>query len=75
MYNTHSHCCSLTEEVVVGVPLILEGESPKTEVVEVFEPLKVRHSHTTCIGIQVLGRVGGGVGKGERDGEEDRRMS
>ena len=46
--------------MVVGVPLILEGESPITDVVEILEPLKVRHSHTTCIGIQVLGRVGGG---------------
>ena len=56
--NTHSHHCSLTEKVVVGVPLILEGEPPVTDVVEVLEPFKVRHSHTTCIGIQVLGRVG-----------------
>ena len=61
--------------MVVGVHLILEGESPKTDVVVVLEPLKVRHSHTTCIGIQVLGRVGGGVGKGEREGEEDRHIS
>ena len=50
--------------MVVGVHLILEGESPKTDVVEVLEPFKVRHSHTTCIGIQVLGRVRGGGGTG-----------
>ena len=33
--------------------LILPGESPIADVVEVLEPLKVGHTHTTSIGKEV----------------------
>ena len=59
-HTPHARRCTLTKEVVVGISLVLEGESAVADVIEVLEPLKVRHSHTTCIGIQVLNGVGGG---------------
>ena len=44
----------LTQEVVVGVSLVLEGETSVADVVEVLEPLKVRHCHATSICIEIL---------------------
>lgn len=44
----------LTEQVVVGVSLVFEGESTITDVIEVLQPLEVRHRHTTGIQVHVL---------------------
>ena len=38
---------TLTEQVVVGVLLVFEGEPAVADVVQVLEPLEVRHRHTT----------------------------
>ena len=47
-------CSLLTQEVLVGVFLVLPGEPAVGDVVQVFEPLKVAHSHTSSVGKQVL---------------------
>ena len=39
--------------MVVGVLLILPSESPVADVVEVLEPLKVGHGHTSSIGKEI----------------------
>ena len=40
-HTPHARRCTLTKEVVVGVSLVLEGESAVADVIEVLEPLKV----------------------------------
>lgn len=40
--------------MVVGVPLILEGQATVADVVQVLQPLKVGHSHTTRVEVHVL---------------------
>lgn len=44
----------LTEQVVVGVPLILEGQSPIADVVQILQPLEIRHGHTAGVQVHVL---------------------
>ena len=44
----------LTEQVVVGVTLILECQSAIADVVQIFQPFKVRDSHTTGVDVQIL---------------------
>jgi hypothetical protein len=44
---------SLTEEVVVGLALILEVQSSVADMVQVLQPLKVGDSHTTSVHIQI----------------------
>lgn len=44
----------LTEQVVVGVPLIFEGQSSIADMVEILQPLEVRHCHTASIQVHVL---------------------
>lgn len=44
----------LTEQVVVGVPLVLEGQSSIADMVQILQPLKIRHSHTTSVQVHVL---------------------
>lgn len=44
----------LTEKVVVWVSLIFEGKSSIADMVEILQPLKIRHSHTTSIQVHVL---------------------
>ena len=46
--------CGLTQQVVVGILLILEGQTTIADMIQVLEPLKVRHSHTTSVHKQVL---------------------
>ena len=43
-----------TEEMVVGVLLVLEGETTIADVVQVLEPLEVGHGHTTSVHVQIL---------------------
>lgn len=43
-----------TEQVVVGVSLILKGESTVTDVIQILQPLKVWNCHTTGVQIHVL---------------------
>ena len=45
----------LTEEMVVGVSLVFEGETSIADMVQVLEPLKVGHCHTTGVQVHVLG--------------------
>lgn len=40
--------------MVVGVSLVLERQTSEADVVQVFEPLEVRHGHTTGIDVQIL---------------------
>lgn len=40
--------------MVVGVPLILEGQSSIADVVQILQPLKIRHGHTAGVQIHVL---------------------
>ena len=63
----------LTEQVIVGILLILPCEFAVADVVQVLQPLKIGDSDTTSIGIQVrdhqhlsimqnlLSRYGGGA--------------
>uniref|UniRef100_A0A0E9UCL1 Uncharacterized protein n=1 Tax=Anguilla anguilla TaxID=7936 RepID=A0A0E9UCL1_ANGAN len=44
----------LTQQVVVGIPLVLEGQAAVADVVQVLQPLKVGHSHTTSVQVHVL---------------------
>lgn len=43
----------LTQQVVIRVTLILEGESSKADMVQVLQPLKVRHCDTTSIDVEI----------------------
>ena len=43
--------------MVVGVPLVFEGQSSVADVVEVLEPLKVGHGHAPGIQVHVLQRT------------------
>lgn len=45
---------TLTQQEVVGVPLILEGKTTVTDMVEIFQPFEIRHCHTTSIDEQIL---------------------
>lgn len=44
----------LTEQVVVWVPLIFEGQSSIADMVEILQPLEIRHCHTASIQVHVL---------------------
>lgn len=44
----------LTQQMVVGVPLVLEGEPTITDVVQVLQPLEVGDGDTPSIQIHVL---------------------
>lgn len=44
----------LTQQVVVGVSLVFEGESPVTDVVQVLQPLEVGNGHTAGVQVHVL---------------------
>ena len=39
--------------MVVGVALILERQSAEAHVVEILEPLKVRHGHTAGVQVEI----------------------
>ena len=43
-----------TEQVVVGIAFVFEGQSPETHVVQVLEPLEVRYRHTASVHEQIL---------------------
>lgn len=43
-----------TEQVVVGVSLILEGESTVTDMVQIFQPFKVGDGYTASVQVHVL---------------------
>lgn len=45
---------ALTEQVVVGVPLIFKGQSSIADMVEILQPLEIRHRHTASIQVHVL---------------------
>lgn len=40
--------------MVVGVPLVFEGQSSVADVVQILQPLEVRHGHTAGVQIHVL---------------------
>lgn len=42
--------------MVVGVPLVLEGQSTVADMVQVLQPLKVGDSHSTSIQVHVLNK-------------------
>lgn len=44
----------LTQQVIVGVSLVFEGESPVTDVVQVLQPLEVGNRHTASVQVHVL---------------------
>lgn len=44
----------LTQQVVVGVPFVLEGQAAIAHVVEVLEPLEVGDRHTASVQVHVL---------------------
>lgn len=44
----------LTQQVVVGVPLVFEGQSSVADVVQVLQPLEVGHGHAAGVQIHVL---------------------
>lgn len=44
---------SLTEKMVVGLALILERQATVRDVVQVLEPFKERHCHTTGVDVQI----------------------
>ena len=44
---------AVTEQMVVGLPLVLEGEPAVGHVVEVLEPLEVGHGHTPSVDVEV----------------------
>jgi len=44
---------TLTQQQVVSVTRILEHESTKADVLEIFQPLKVRHGHTAGVDVDV----------------------
>lgn len=44
----------LTQQVVVGVSLVFEGESPVTDMVQVLQPLEVGNGHTAGVQVHVL---------------------
>lgn len=43
----------LTEQVVVGLTLVLERQTAVRDVVQVLEPLEERHGHTTGVYVQI----------------------
>lgn len=43
----------LTQQVVVGVPFVFEGEPAVRYVVDVFEPFEKWYSHTTGVHVQI----------------------
>lgn len=47
---------ALTEQVVVRVSLIFEGESAVTDVIQVLQPLEVGNSHAAGVQVHVLKR-------------------
>lgn len=48
----------LTQQVIVGVSLVFEGESPVTDVVQVLQPLEVGNRHTASVQVHVLTHEG-----------------
>jgi len=42
--------------MIVGILLILKRETPVTDVVQILEPLKVGHGHTSSIDVEILRR-------------------
>lgn len=46
----------LTKQVVVWVPLIFESQSSIADMVQILQPLKIRHSYTSSIQVHVLHR-------------------
>lgn len=44
----------LTEQVVVGISLVLEGQSSIADVVQILQPLKIRHCYATSVQVHVL---------------------
>ena len=59
-YKTHprgGRSDGLTEKVEVRISFILEGQSSVADMVQVLQPLKVGHSHTSSVGIEVLHKV------------------
>lgn len=52
------YSCSLTQQMIVGIPLILEGQASVTDVVQVLQPLKVGDGHATSIQVHVLEEKG-----------------
>lgn len=43
----------LTEQVVVGLALVLECQTTVRDVVQILEPLEERHGHTTGVDVQI----------------------
>lgn len=48
------HVCVLTQQVVVGVPLILESQSSVADMVQVLQPLKVGDGDAAGIQVHIL---------------------
>jgi hypothetical protein len=46
-------CLDGFEEVVVGLPLVLEGEPAVGHVVEILQPLEVGDGHTPSVDVHV----------------------
>ena len=46
----------LTQQVVVGFPLVFEGESTVTDVIQILQPLEVRDGDAAGVQIHVLSR-------------------
>lgn len=44
---------SLTQQMVVGLALILERQTAVRDVVQVLQPLEERHRHTTGVNVQI----------------------
>ena len=42
-----------TEQMIVGIALVFEGEATEADVVEILEPFEVRHRHTAGVEVQV----------------------
>lgn len=43
----------LTEQVVVGLALVLERQTTVRDVVQILEPLEERNGHTTGVDVQI----------------------
>lgn len=54
----------LTEQMVVWVSFIFEGESSVTDMIQILQPLKVGDCHSTSVQVQIL------RGDGERQGAD-----
>lgn len=47
----------LTEEMIIGVSLIFEGQSAVADMVQVLQPLKIGDGHTTSVQVHILFRT------------------